>query len=455
MLLVVASLAALAAAPSLEHGLVWDDLHFLDPHRGVLWRPGWLRATWTELMWAGGRTDSIPPYYRPLGLTLLRLEGSPSVSHLVQVGLHILNTVLVARLAAAWGAGRVQVVLGASLFAVHPAQVEVYSWLSARGDALGTTFALLALLVVSRSPQSLWRRAAFGVLVLLALLTKETFVVLPFVAAIHERSLGPLRSAALPVLLWGVLYAAALTSAGGGSGDIHLDLRFLGHGLLLVPFLLFAPTGRTAGYLPGVLPAHWIVVWVALVTAYVYVAWSASTRRGRRDLAAVAVSITPALVPLLMLGGRSGDRYVYFTLALLLAGAAARLRLPETLRRRSLVIVVSAALIASGVVAARAQSKLWGDPQLRLLRPAGPKPVRGSEARDPQDVVAQGVELAVREDAAVLRHLDYLLLGELACDRVGPQPLRQAVQDPLPEFALRQNELVEVGAPPPRDVSLE
>ena len=432
LLLVVAA----AAAPTLDHGLVWDDLHFLDPERGVLWGADWLRELWTEPMWAGSSTSSIPPYYRPLGLTLLRLEGSPGLSHAVQVGLHGLNTVLVARLAKVWGAKRIAALLAGAAFAVHPAGVEVFSWLSARGDALGTTLALVALLVVHDRRGETRRAVAFGILVFFALLVKESFVVLPLLAAIRTGSMRVLASGGLAIAAWAVLWGSILWAAGSGE-SAALDLRFLSHGLLLLPYLLFGPAGRTAGYLPGALPAHWLYVWVAVVVTYIYCVWSAGSRAGRRDLASVAVSLLPALAPLLMLGGRSGDRYVYFTLALLLAGAATRLRPPRHLLGRVTLVVVCALTLTSGIVAARAQAELWADPQLRLLRPRRPDGFGdNSTVRDPVDVGHQLVEFATGEHSSIRRHLDQLTPGEVLRHAAPLEPLGYTVLNPLAKLPL-------------------
>ena len=358
-----------ASTPSLGHGLVWDDLHFLDPERGSLWRRGWLREIWLRPMWWAREQGVVPPYYRPLGLTMLRLEGSPAVSHLVQVGLHGLNVGLVVRLARTLGADRLPALVAGGLFAVHPANVEVYSWLSARGDALGTTLALAGLLVLRLGREGPGRQVTFGALVFLALLAKESFVVLPLVGALVVGSSGPLLSGGVALLLWGGVFAVALETGGvvGGAPDV----RHLPHGLLQVPFLLFGPTGRTAGYLPGQLPAHWLSVWVSLVVAWVWTGWSLGSREGRRDLGAVLIAFAPALLPLLVLGGRSGDRYAYFPLALLLAGVAARVQWPEGVQRKRLLALGVLILWVLGAAGARSQAAKWADPQLRDLRPGG------------------------------------------------------------------------------------
>ncbi len=359
-----------ASTPALGHGLVWDDLHFLDPERGCLWQPGWLREIWFRPMWWAREAGVVPPYYRPLGLSMLRLEGSPSVSHMVQIGLHGLNVSLVVGLARSLGADKLPALVVGGLFAVHPTNVEVYSWLSARGDALGTALGLAGLLVLVRGGEGLRRQLAFGALVFLALLAKESFVVLPLVGALVVGARGPLLGGGVALVLWGVLFAGALQT-GGVSGGAP-DVRHLPHGMLQVPFLLFGPTGRTGGYLPGHLPAHWLSVWIALVVGWAWVAWSLGSREGRRDLWAVLIAFAPALLPLLVLGGRSGDRYAYFPLALLLAGVAARARWPRGVQMQRLLVLGVIVLWAMGAVGARSQTAKWADPLLRDLRPRAP-----------------------------------------------------------------------------------
>ncbi len=75
---------------------------------------------------------------------------NPGAHHLINLGLHIVNALLLfgwlrQMTGATWRSAMV-----AALFALHPAHVESVAWISERKDVLSTLFALLALRVYSR-----------------------------------------------------------------------------------------------------------------------------------------------------------------------------------------------------------------------------------------------------------------------------------------------------------------
>ena len=122
--------------------------------------PLWDDAVWAEeplvLSWSGIREIWLEPsairqegHYWPLVYTSFWLEHklwglSPLGYHLVNVLLHLANTLLVWRLLAllaapgAWAA--------AAVFAVHPLHVESVAWIVERKDLLSTLFYFLAAL---------------------------------------------------------------------------------------------------------------------------------------------------------------------------------------------------------------------------------------------------------------------------------------------------------------------
>ncbi len=173
------SLALLAALPlvfSLPGGLIQDDRQVITEAQATSWA-----GLWSTYWRSGPSAWQLPgSFYRPLGLSLLRLETSlagPGCARAANISLHILNCLLLfaflRRLhqhagktagpatSAAW--------LGAAWFACHPALADTSLFLVGRADLLVVTGGLgAALCLLSR------RRGLACLLVLLAALSKET-----------------------------------------------------------------------------------------------------------------------------------------------------------------------------------------------------------------------------------------------------------------------------------------
>jgi tetratricopeptide (TPR) repeat protein len=108
---------------------------------------------------------------------------SPGALHLVNVGLHALNAVLVFLVLDRTTGARGRSAFAAALFALHPLRVESVAWIAERKDLLSTAFGLLAI--------AAWRRYALRpgagryALVIacfaLSLMAKPMLVTLPFV----------------------------------------------------------------------------------------------------------------------------------------------------------------------------------------------------------------------------------------------------------------------------------
>ena len=138
-----ASLAALtvfAYWPAWHGGFIWDDDRYVT-HNYLLIASDGLRRIWFSL--------DAPSQYFPLTYTVLRIERSlwdlnPVGYHWVNILLHLGNALLVwcilARLKVpgAW--------LAATIFALHPVQVESVAWISELKNVLMGFFFLLTLL---------------------------------------------------------------------------------------------------------------------------------------------------------------------------------------------------------------------------------------------------------------------------------------------------------------------
>jgi len=109
---------------------------------------------------------------------------APGINYTINMGLLLVTALAAGSLCGRLGGSPAGCGLAALLFVAHPVAVEVAGYLAARGDVLGTLFALLALHVHlssrNRAPSS--RRAmvtAASLLTLCAYLSKEMFISLP------------------------------------------------------------------------------------------------------------------------------------------------------------------------------------------------------------------------------------------------------------------------------------
>ena len=98
---------------------------------------------------------------------------SPTWFHVLNVGVHLVNSVLVAIIAIPF-VGRLGSIFASGMFAIHPLQTEAVSYVAARGDLLLTFCALVALWGLRNGQRGLLITA---VAMLLAGWTKEIGVV--------------------------------------------------------------------------------------------------------------------------------------------------------------------------------------------------------------------------------------------------------------------------------------
>ncbi len=198
----VAAMAALLLyLPALSLGFLSDDF--------VLRERAWHGTAFT---WAADR------FWRPVPVVLFGALG-PRLLHVLNVLLHGLNAWLVGRLARQLGAGASTALVAAALFLSWPTGPEAVAWCSGVQDVLLTSLAL-AFVSSWRASVPLLPRTAWACLVLvLAVLTKETAVALPLLACVVWLRLPPRRD---DVVLGGV--TAALV---GG----YCVLRLLAHPL--------------------------------------------------------------------------------------------------------------------------------------------------------------------------------------------------------------------------------
>ena len=179
-----AALCALVFAalfPALFGGFVWDDGNLVEATVIKDWSGLWQ-------IWFSPRDIPGELHYWPILYTSFWLEHklwglNAFACHLINILLHLANTLLLWRLLArlavpgAW--------LAAALFAVHPVHVEAAAWVIARKDLLATLFSLGCALVWLRffsddkAQPGLHHGAAVALLLVAALLSKSVAVTLP------------------------------------------------------------------------------------------------------------------------------------------------------------------------------------------------------------------------------------------------------------------------------------
>lgn len=190
----------------------------------------------------------------------------PAGHHLVNLALHLANTLLVFHLLRAGTGDEGTSAAVAALFAIHPAHVESVAWVAARKDLLSTLFWLLATSAYGRwvrCRRPVWY-AWMLVLFLLGLLSKSLLVVFPLTLLLLDLwPLGRLRADAdrpwwrqLAALAWEKAPLFALSAAAGG-----LTIWAQGRVQAVASIQLLSFTDRVANALQALLAYLRILVW--------------------------------------------------------------------------------------------------------------------------------------------------------------------------------------------------
>lgn len=366
--------------PSLSHGFVWDDTYFLtdlpllrDPD---LW--------WRQI---GEPLFVSRNYFRPLPLAMFAFEArwgglDPFVFHFVNVLLHAANTTLVVLLVRTAIPSVAAAATAGLLFAVHPALVENVAWISDRFDLAMAFFILLALVCDRRLAGPSARAATAAVLFVLALLCKETAVMLlalmPLWQALRGRAGGPLPAewrgawSRADVGVWGAMLLALVAYLAlryGALGYLYQNDSAMARGSALQHLLLI---GKTVGWYLALaawpfgmtLPVHPVQTplpvddpgaWVGLAgiaAAGIVLAVLLRLPRWRRPalaagMALVALAPVSNLVPLTIGDNLIHDRYLILPVAFLVLA----LVLAWDARRRPFAVALPAAVWAAAAAA--------------------------------------------------------------------------------------------------------
>lgn len=192
------ALTFLAYAGTLSYQFVYDDNQQIVLNRFLTsWR--YVPRYFTEHVWGHQNPNAQGNYYRPLFLLWLYINRSlfglqPVWWHLATVAAHVCVTYLVYLLVHKIVRDRLTAGVAALLFGLHPVHIEAVAWVS------GVTEPLLALALIpsflcylnwrERTEKSRWRFAASLILYVLAMLAKETALVLPVIIFAYEFGLA-------------------------------------------------------------------------------------------------------------------------------------------------------------------------------------------------------------------------------------------------------------------------
>jgi tetratricopeptide (TPR) repeat protein len=377
------TVAALAHAPSLAGGFVWDDrVLVLESPAVVELRP--LGAYFFEPFFSGSPQGERVPYYRPLATLSLALDhalggGLPFPFHLSNLLAHAACTALVWALARRAGAGARGAAFAAALFATLPRGSEAVDWISGRTDLLAALGALAGLALHDPAPGAHARRRGAALAVGLGALAKETAlagaVAIAALEALRVRETREPRALAAnlaPLALATAACFALRAAAGVHLADSAADP--IGERLLSAlaalgtyAWMLLDPLRPSLQIgLAGAIEAHRVAAGaLALAAVGLSAALALRARAPALPLAAAALALA-ALLPVLHLvpiplRTLAADRFLYLPaagLAVVLAALAAR---APTLVGRASARVVGAALLGACFATTAMRAATFGD----------------------------------------------------------------------------------------------
>ena len=204
-------------------------------------------------------TEPTAGNYHPLTMLSLRVDyilgdGSPRLFHLVNLLLHLMNTLLLYFFFFRFSnKNRILSLLVAAFFLIHPAHVEAVAWISSRKDVLYAFFFILGMIAYLNSKKENGKTwiLPYYVLFVLALLSKPSAAVFPLIliaidfyqrGSINKKSL--LEKLPLVALSAGFLFVTwqiQQDSAVDSSTTIVDNLGFAGMATLKYFVLAIAP----------------------------------------------------------------------------------------------------------------------------------------------------------------------------------------------------------------------
>ncbi len=321
-------------------GFVWDDRALILENpliQDLRMFPAYFGAD----LWSTEADVVSSGYYRPLMLLSLAIDHAlfglnPAGYHLHSLLWHLLSVgslaLFLRRLVSLEAA-----LVGAALFALHPAQSEAVVWIAARNDSMAATFALLALWLVDEPGEGRWHLVGAGVLSGLALLAKESVLLLPAALFLLDRArCQPLAWRRYAAISSGLLAALLLRLISDVGGTPFPTPEALAMSAERAPHIL-ALIGMMIAW-PSVLSSAWSLEWLALsvptllaglsvLAALVVLPLVVTGQRRRLACSGLGIAVLfylPAVVPIVS-KGLVGERYLYLPMAGLVLWAVSML----------------------------------------------------------------------------------------------------------------------------------
>ena len=180
-------LILIAYANALKNDFAWDDNDLILENPGIT---SWRNVSKIFTHNLGYSTDLKNSYYRPLQELTYLIDYSvwrfnPFGYHLGNIAIHIFNTLLLLWLLYSFSNNRPASIFAAVFFAVHPIHTSAVTYIAGRADLLYAFFLLVGILsfnifLKKESRQGILYYALSVLSFILALLSKETAVTLPF-----------------------------------------------------------------------------------------------------------------------------------------------------------------------------------------------------------------------------------------------------------------------------------
>lgn len=374
------AVTALVFARMVPYGpLSWDDDAniFLNPH--------YLSGSWWDF-WKESYFGLYIPVTDMVWGVLFRVGGGSAIPfRLLNLGLHLVNVFLFYRLLRAlidrWGGDRIIAIVGTTIFALHPMQVNTVAWLSGGRDLLAVFFALSSVSIYfSEIPQKELSRSRFALstaLFLMSMLCKPSTVVLPLMIIgltwILDGRLG--KSTLMRMALWlifafGVFWLTELAQQEYEMATVSIRDRLLvgldAYSFYLQKFIL--PIGLTANYArtPEVALSDstmWasVLMAIAVLVGFSYLAWKQDRRYALIWVWFAALLPVSGFVPF---GYQSistvSDHYAYLPVACLAALTAIILsRVNRSQISHSVSLVLLAFFVGGFAFMAWAKTESW------------------------------------------------------------------------------------------------
>lgn len=188
---VVVVLIALSVIPYI-HGisnefLNWDDNHYVTNNQAVKW------LNWTavsHILTKPYYTDYSPVFLVSLGLQYNMFEENALGFKIASVVMHAISVFLVLVLLLRLTSSETTALVGAAVFAVHPAQVETISWVTEQKNLISMIFMLLSLLAYIRSYDDGKRfRLCYAIALVAAIMayfSKPSTIILPLLLVVYH-----------------------------------------------------------------------------------------------------------------------------------------------------------------------------------------------------------------------------------------------------------------------------